>query len=282
MSIIEAIIFGIVQGISEFLPISSTAHIVITEHLLDLHFPGLAFEVFLHLASVLAVILYFRKDLWQMINGFFSYFKKKSVENRIHFYFVIYILIATLITGVLGILLEGFIGERMKTPLMISIALFTTGLFLVIIERFHKIGNRTEKEMTLFDSIIVGLGQTIAIIPGISRSGSTLIAALWIGLDRATAVRYSFFLAVPIILGSSILALDEVSADVFASIGTASLIVAFITTFVFSLLGIKWLIEFLKRSKLIYFAAYCFVLAILVYLYLDPQVVIGSEPINSK
>jgi undecaprenyl-diphosphatase len=280
MSIIEAIIFGIVQGVSEFLPISSTAHIVITEHLLDLHFPGLGFEVFLHLASILAVILYFRKDLWQIIIGFFSYFTNKSAENRIHFYFSVYIIIATMITGILGILLEGYIGEQMKSPLMISIALFTTGIFLVIIERFHKIGNRTAKDMRPLDSIIVGLGQTIAIIPGISRSGSTLITALWIGLDRNTAVRYSFLLAIPIILGSSVLTLDEASSNVFSSIGTTSLIIAFITTFAFSLLGIKWLIEFLKRSKLIYFAAYCFVLAVWVYFFLDSQVIIGIENLS--
>lgn len=282
MSIIEAIIFGIVQGVSEFLPISSSAHIVITEHLLDLHFPGLGFEIFLHLASVLAVILYFRRDLWQIVIGFFSYFTNKSAENRVHFYFAVYIIIATMITGILGMVLEGYIGEQLKTPLMISIALFTTGVFLVIIERFHKIGHRKEEDMTLLDSIIVGLGQAIAIIPGISRSGSTLITALWIGLDRETAVRYSFLLAIPIILGSSVLALDEESLNVFSTIGTASMIVAFITTFAFSILGIKWLIEFLKRSKLIYFAVYCFVLAILVYLFLDPQVVIGLKSINSK
>jgi len=268
MSIIEAIIFGIIQGITEFLPISSTAHIVITTHILGYEFPGLAYEVFLHFASVLAVILYFRKDLWNILNGFFSYFTNKTKENRTHFYFAIYIIAATLITGVIGLLLNDFIGEEFKSPILISIALFITGIFLVIIERFHTLGYRKEEDMTFFDSIIVGLGQAIAVFPGISRSGSTLITALWIGLDRQTAVRYSFILAIPIILGSIVLAFGDVGADVFSSIGTKALITSFITTFIFSLIGIKWLIEFLKQSKLIYFAIYCFVVAILVYLFM--------------
>lgn len=268
MSIFEAILFGIVQGITEFLPISSTAHIVITERLLDFHFQGLGFEVFLHLGSVLAVILFYRKDLWQIIKGFFSYFTNKSSENRVQFYFTLYIIIATLITGVLGMLLQDFIDEHLKGGLLVAISLFFTGVFLIVIERFHNEGDRTEAEMTFLDSIIVGLGQALAIIPGLSRSGTTLIVGLWIGLDRDTAVRYSFLLSIPVILGSTVLAFSDVSSGVFASIGTTSLIVAFITTFIFSMIGIKWLIEFIKRGKLIYFAIYCLLLATFVYFYL--------------
>ncbi|WP_314733418.1 undecaprenyl-diphosphate phosphatase [Anaerobacillus sp. CMMVII] len=136
MSILDAIIFGIIQGLTEFLPISSTAHIVITQLILGTTFPGLAFEIYLHLASVLAVIIYFRKDLVAVIIGFFSFFKTRSAENRVHFLFAIYIIIATIITGVLGILLGDFVGETMKTPTFIAVTLFITGLGLVFIENF--------------------------------------------------------------------------------------------------------------------------------------------------
>ncbi len=270
MSILEAIIFGIVQGVTEFLPISSSAHIVITEHLLGYHFPGFAFEIFLHLASVLAVILYFYKDILMILTGFFRFFSDQSTENKIHFYFTMYILVATFITGVLGVILQDLFSDSMKSPTVIAIALTMTGMFLIFIERVHKIGTRQEKDMKWTDSILVGLGQAISVFPGISRSGSTLVTALWIGLDRETAVKYSFMLSIPVILGSSVLALDDVSSDMFSSIGTFPLIVAFIVTFIFSLIGIKWLIEFLKKSKLVYFAIYCFGLALLVYLFLDP------------
>lgn len=275
MSIVEAIIFGIVQGITEFLPISSTAHIIITQNILGTPFPGLTFEIFLHLASILAVIIYFRKDLLQVIVGFFSYFKTRSEQNRVHFFFAIYIVVATIITGGLGILLKDFVGDVMKTAPFIAGALIVTGLGLVFIERVHQYGIRTVKDMTFLDAIIVGLGQTIAILPGISRSGSTLIAALLIGLDRDTAVRYSFLLVIPVILGSTVLAVGDVSKDVFAAIGTPALIVSFVTTFIFSWLGIIWLIDFLKRSKLIYFAVYCFVAAVFVYLFIEPSTVMA-------
>ncbi|RXJ03826.1 undecaprenyl-diphosphatase UppP [Anaerobacillus alkaliphilus] len=274
MSILEAILFGIVQGLTEFLPISSTAHIVITQLILGTPFPGLAFEIYLHIASILAVVIYFRKDLLAVIVGFFRYFKTKSAENRVHFLFALYIIVATFITGGLGILLKDYIGDNMKSPTFISVTLVVTGLGLVFIERFHRYGNRTEKEMTFLDSIIVGLAQTLSVLPGISRSGATLIAALVIGLNRETAVRYSFLLVIPVILGSTVLAVGDVSRDIFAAIGTPALVVSFITTFVFSWLGIIWLIDFLKRSKLIYFAIYCFVVAILVFLFIDPTTVI--------
>lgn len=274
MSIIEAIIFGIVQGLTEFLPISSTAHIVITQLILGTTFPGLTFEIYLHIASVFAVMLYFRKDLVQVIIGFFGYFKTKSKENRVHFMFGLYIIVATVITGGLGIVLKDFIGDTMKTPTFIAAALVVTGLGLIFIERVHQYGERTEKDMTFLDAIIVGLGQTLAVLPGISRSGATLITALLVGLQRETAVRYSFLLVIPVILGSTVLAVGDVSSEIFAAIGTPALVVSFITTFFFSWLGIVWLIDFLKKSKLIYFAIYCFVVAALVFLFLDPATVI--------
>ena len=275
MSILEAIIFGIVQGITEFLPISSTAHIVITQLLLGYNFPGFAFEIFLHLASILAVIIYFRKDLWKVITGFFSYFKEKSPENKTQFWFAIYIVVATFITGGLGVVLKDIFDESMKRPLTISITLAITGVALIYIERFHRYGKREEKDMNLKDSFIVGLGQTIAVFPGISRSGATLVVALLAGLSRETAVRYSFLLSIPVILGSTVLAFGDVTTDMLTAIGTPALIVSFIVTFIFSWLGIVWLIDFLKRSKLIYFAVYCFIAAILVYIFIPADTVMN-------
>lgn len=273
MSIIEALIFGFVQGLTEFLPISSTAHIVITQMVLGYQFPGLGFEVFLHLASVLAVIIYYRAELLNVMIGFFAYFKTKSPKDRVQFRFGLYIIVATLITGVLGLILNDLVADTIKTPTFIAITLSITGVFLIFIEKFHRYGNRTEKDMTFLDSIIVGLGQTVSVFPGISRSGATLITALWLGLNRETAVRYSFLLAIPIILGSSVLAVRSLGSEMWADIGIVPLIVAFLATFVFSWIGIVWLIDFLKKSRLIYFAIYCFILAFLVYNFIDPNIV---------
>ncbi|RSL34601.1 undecaprenyl-diphosphatase UppP [Salibacterium salarium] len=264
MSVIEALIFGIVQGIAEFLPISSTAHIIIAQFIFGTTFSGLSFEVILHLGSIVAVVLYFRRDCIRLVNTFFRYLSNRSPQDRPDFFFGIYIIIATIITGVLGIFLEDFFAETMKTPVFIASALAITGIFLIIIEKFHQIGNRTEKEMTFFDSVIVGLAQTLAVFPGISRSGSTLIAALLSGLNRETAVRYSFLLSIPVILGSSVLAFDDLSAGNLGTFGTLPLIVAFLASLISSWIGIVWLIQFLNKGRLIYFALYCFLLAIIV------------------
>ncbi|WP_147804848.1 undecaprenyl-diphosphatase UppP [Alkalicoccus halolimnae] len=269
MSLIEAIIFGIVQGISEFLPISSTAHIVITQLLFGYSFPGLAFEIFLHLASVLAVMLYFWRDIWQVAAGFCRFIVKRKDSDKTMFNFGVYILIATFITGALGYLFSDFVGESMKTPVVIATALALTGVALIFIERVHRTGNKTPDTMTKIDAVIIGLVQTLAVLPGISRSGATLVAALIRGLDRDTAVRYSFLLAIPVILGSTLLGIGDVTMEIIDYIGPLNLIVSFIISFIFSILGIIWLIDFLKKSRLIYFAVYCFLLAAFVLVYID-------------
>lgn len=265
MSIWEALILGLVQGISEFLPISSTAHIIIASHLLGLSFPGLAMEVFLHLASVLAVVIYFHRDLIRLSTGAFQHVVGGSASptHRSQFYVCVYLLIATAITGMIGLTMEKFMGEGMKTPTVMGISLMVTAFFLVAIERFHRIGRRQEGDITWLDSVVIGLGQALAVIPGISRSGSTLITALYCGLERETAVRFSFILAIPVILGSSVLALRGFADGAFEGISIFALLVAFTVSFFASLAGIFWLIAFLKQSRLIYFAAYCLVLGVL-------------------
>lgn len=274
MTIIEALIFGIVQGIAEFLPISSTAHIVIAQMLFGYTFPGLSFEIILHLGSVAAVILFFRKDIIHLIQVFFRFLHKRDIEDRPEFLFILFIIAATFITGALGIILEGAVGDGIKTPFVIAGSLTLTGIFLILIERFHRIGTRTEKEMTILDSIVVGLAQTLAVLPGISRSGSTLIAGLYAGLNRETAVRYSFLLSIPVIAGSSVLAIGDLTSGQLGVIGYGPIAAALIASFITSYIGIIWLIDFLNKGRLIYFAVYCFVLAALVIGFLDAGTVI--------
>lgn len=274
MSYIEAIIFGLVQGITEFLPISSTAHIILTENLFGLNFSGLSYAIFLHQASLLAVIFFFRRDLWQLVVGCFRFLKARRPEDRVHFFFALYIAVATVITGVLGYTLERGLGDHLKSPAMIAFSLTLTGSFLVFIERFKTYGTIGEAGMGIRHAIIVGLGQTAAVLPGISRSGATLVAALWSGLERETAVRYSFLLAIPVIGGSSVLAFGDVEAGLLDVTGAGPLLVSFLVTFVSSVIGIIWLIEFLKKSRLVYFAVYCFLLAIFVFFFFEPQVIV--------
>lgn len=277
MSYIEAIIFGIVQGLTEFLPISSTAHIVITAYLLKISTPGLSFEIILHQASVLAVIFFFRKDIHQLVTGFFRYLKTREAADRVHFFFGLYIVAATVITAVLGYTLQRGLSEHLKSPAVVATALTLTGIFLILIERVKAYGDIGESGMKLRHAIIVGLWQTAAVMPGISRSGATLIAALWCGLNRDTAVRYSFLLAIPVIAGSSVLALRDLQQGMAETIGVGPLVFSFVVAFFASITGIIWLIDFLKKSRLVYFAIYCFLLALFVILYFDPQTVMDLQ-----
>ena len=263
----EAIILGLVQGLTEFLPVSSSAHLVIAEKLLDIHFPGLAFEVFLHFASLLAVIIFFCQDIYKIIISFIRYPLKRQQEDFVMFKFGLLLLLATFITGSLGVMLERAMGDALKSSSVITVSLFVTGFFLILVEKMNRYGTRREGDMTYKDAIIVGLAQTVAVIPGISRSGATLVAALFSGLAKETAIRYSFILSIPVILGSSILYIPQLGSDFFAAQPTV-LLAAFAASFFSAILGIKWLIYFVKQSKLTLFAIYVFILGIVNYIYL--------------
>lgn len=273
MSYLEAILYGIVQGITEFLPISSTAHIILAGLLTGQAFPGLSFEIFLHLASVLAVIGYFRKDLIRLGVGATRFCLSRDASQRPAFYFVLYLMVATVITGVLGVALNSAMGDHLKHPRVIGTSLVATGLVLIFIEKLHGYGTRLEGAMRLRDAIWIGLGQTIAVLPGVSRSGATLATALLCGLERETAVRFSFLLAIPVILGSSVLGLLQADLEWYREVGIGPLLVSFVASLVFSVIGIVWLIAFLKKSRLFFFAIYLFVVGTAVFLFLDPAAV---------
>lgn len=202
MTWIEAFILGAIQGLSEFLPISSSAHLVITKHLFQIQIDHsqLEFEILLHLASLLAVVIYFRRDLMSLIKGFILYLVKRKEEDFQAYRFCWFIIIATIVTGVIGKGMQNLIGDFLTNGATIGVALIITGIFLILIEHGITPGKRTENEMKWKDAIIVGLGQALAILPGISRAGSTLVSALWSGLSKETAVRYSFLLSIPLLL----------------------------------------------------------------------------------
>ncbi len=274
MNWVEALILGIVQGLSEFLPISSSAHLVIVQKLLNIQVEGnqLEFEVLLHFASLLAVTIYFRKDIYYIVKGFFSYLLKKNIKYRTEYRFGWLIIFATMITAILGKLFEDVLGRNITSSATIGISLIVTGLFLILIEHGVKPGHRTVKEMTWKDGLIVGFGQALAVLPGISRAGSTLVTALWCGLEKQTAIRYSFLLSIPLILGISIVEIPEMS-PLYLELYFYETLIAFVASFFFAIIGIKWLITMVNKTKLSYFAIYCICLGIIVWLFIhDPQV----------
>lgn len=269
MNWIEALILGVVQGLSEFLPISSSAHLVIIQHLLGIKIEGnqLEFEVLLHFASLLAVTIYFRKEIVEIIAGFFSYVFLRNKEKKVQYHFGLLLLLSTGTTAVLGKLFEDVLGTNLTNTATIGASLVVTGIFLILIEHGVKPGKRTAKEMTWKDGIIIGFGQALAILPGISRAGSTLVTALWCGLDKQTAVRYSFLLSIPLIVGITLAEIQDLS-PLFFTTYLAETIIAFVGSFLFAIVGIKWLISMVNRTKLSYFAIYCIVLGVIVWAFM--------------
>ena len=274
MSVIEAILFGLVQGLTEFIPVSSTAHIVIMGYVLDVQTPGLTFEIFLHIASLLAVIIYFRQDIFQLATGLLNSFRAGAKEeDLVARRMVVYLGVATVITGVLGVILMKLLGDSIKSPTLVVCALLTTAVLLVLVERAKKLGDRGPGNLSMLDAIVVGLAQTVAILPGISRAGSTLIAGLALGMNRVTAVRFSFLLSIPVLAGSAVLALKDVSGGDLAEIGTTGLVVSFIVSFIASLASIVWMIRMLGQRRLYWFSVYLVILAIYVFVAFPPEAV---------
>lgn len=274
MSVIEAILFGLVQGLTEFIPVSSTAHIVIMGYVLDVQTPGLTFEIYLHFASLLAVIIYFHKDLFELATGSLrSFCAGATQEDFVARRMVVYLGVATVITGVLGTILMKFLGDSIKSPTIVVCALLTTAILLVLVERAKKLGDRGPGNLGLLDAIVVGLAQTVAILPGISRAGSTLIAGLALGMNRVTAVRFSFLLSIPVLAGSAVLALRDVSGGELAEIGAVALGVSFLVSFIASLASIVWMIRMLGQRRLYWFSVYLVILAIYVFVAFPPEAI---------
>lgn len=272
MSLLEAILFGLAQGLTEFIPISSTAHMVILGYLLEVPTAGLTFEIFLHLASLLAVLIYFRKDLCQLAAGSWRSFRPGATpEDRTDRRMVICLLVATMITGGLGLLLMEVLGDAIKSPRLVGGALLLTAALLVVVERAKGLGDRGPGDLRLRDAVLIGLAQTAAVVPGVSRSGSTLIAGLALGMNRVTAVRFSFLLSIPVLAGSSVLAIKDISAGDLDGIGPLALGISFLVSFLASMASIVWLIRMLKQQRLYWFSIYLILMAIYVLVAFPPD-----------
>lgn len=270
MSFPEAVLFGIVQGLTEFIPVSSTAHIVILTKLFGVETPSLVFEIFLHFASLLAVLSYFWRDVWWLAAGSCRrvFLRDGAEEVRAAFRFSLLLLVATGVTGVLGTALLSAMGESIRSKEIIATGLFLSAVFLVFVEWGRTIGSRRTEQLRGIDAVVVGLAQTVAVFPGVSRSGATLIGALFLKMSRETAVRFSFLLAIPVLAGSSILALREVGDGALAHLDPFALTLSFLASFVASIGSIAFLIGLLQRKKLYWFACYLVLLTGFVLLYL--------------
>lgn len=262
MTIFQSLLLGIIEGLTEFIPVSSTAHMLIVQKLLNIPASDamFAFLILVQIGPLLALILYFWKDLLSLIMAFFA--KPFSTEeNKL----VWYIIIATVPALLAGFLLKHVVEGLFATPLLeASIRLLTAAVLLALAEFF---GRRTRglESMTWVDALVVGLFQILAVFPGASRSGSTISGGMLRGLDRPAAARFAFLLAIPVMLAAS----GYESLDVLKMHDLGSfllpLAVGFIVAAIVGWLSIKWLLNYLNKNSLYVFAAYCAVVGVVVF-----------------
>jgi undecaprenyl-diphosphatase len=264
-SVLQALILGTVQGITEFLPISSSAHLVLTPWLLQWENPGLAFDAMLHLGTLLAVVAYFWRDLWGLLVGGLASVKERSLGDDPNRRMAWLIVIGTLPAVVLGLVLEDFFEALFGAPLWVGVLLLGTGLLLASSERWS-LRNLDLSDLGGLDALLVGLGQAMAIAPGISRSGATISTGLWRGLRREAAARFSFLLSVPIVFGAGLFSLMELLESPWVIDSPWTLLAGFLSAAISGFLSIKFLLSYLRTRSLYPFAIYCWAAGLLVIL----------------
>jgi undecaprenyl-diphosphatase len=263
MTLFQSLILGILQGLTEFIPVSSTAHLLLAQYLLGLQADdfAFAFNVLIQLGTLLALLVYFWRDWLALVKAFFAT-PFSSAENRLAWY----IIIASVPALLAGFLLRHVVEALFKTPLVeASIRLFSAAILLALAEFFGK-RLRGLDSMTWLDALIVGLFQILAVFPGASRSGSTISGGMLRGLDRPSAARFAFLISAPVLLAAG--GYESLSLLKLPNLATVLplLAVGFIAAAIVGWFSIKWLIGYLSRHSLYVFAAYCAVLAAIALL----------------
>jgi undecaprenyl-diphosphatase len=255
MDLIKAFILGMVQGFTEFLPISSSGHLVIGSAILDFHEPGIVFEVFLHCGTLVAVVIVFRRELSLMLRSLFvsSAARKQDPELALFFQWNINIIIATLPAVGVALLFKDFIDRIFDNILITFVMLGITGITMVL-TRFI-----TEKgaAVTWFRALIIGMAQALAIMPGLSRSGSTIFAGMLLGVNRETAARFSFIMSIPAILGAVVLHAGELISAPPSVNELLAIAVGTVAATISGYFAIVLLMKVIRRGKLHWFGYYC-------------------------
>ncbi len=260
------ILLGLIQGLTEFFPVSSSGHLVIAKYFLQLKLPGAAFEAFLHFGTVVAVIVLFRKEIKELVISFFDSIYKLSnggnisniFKNNSSSKFAWFLVISTIPAAIIGYTFSSYFEILFGKPIIASFMLIITGALLWFGNRNYSGGNKNISEITYKDAIIIGIAQALAIFPGISRSGLTVIAGLSRNLDREFAAKYSFILSIPIILGASMFKMRELS---FLNIDLSVLILSGLVAAMSSYGAMKIFIRLLKNRKIYFFSYYLWIIS---------------------
>ncbi len=279
MNLIQSILMGIVQGLSEFLPVSSSAHLVFTSNfykvlknipIVEQSNEEVFFDIMLHLGTLIAVIIFFRKEVWEICKALFYAIKNKDYSDK-NAKLGLYIIAGTIVTIILALPFHDFANLLVYHPAIVGGLLILTGFVLFFSEYLSKKrGGGDDSKMTLKQALLIGLAQGFAVLPGFSRSGWTMATGLFTGLDRQTAARYSFLLSIPIILGASMV-YPLVKIDVHEALGYnwTAIIVGTVVAGLVGYLCIKYFMKFISKFSLNIFGYYCVIMGLFTFIFFN-------------
>jgi len=262
LTIFKYFILGLIQGFTEPIPVSSSGHVIIGQKLLGVKETGLTFEILTNTASLFAICFIFREDLKRLIVHSYQFIFKKKEEGKSDFMFALYIVIGTIPAAVLGVLFNDVIATYFTSPYTIAVTLLITGAALWLIRNLR--GKKRDGDLSIKDALIVGVAQAIALIPGISRSGATVITSIAVGMKQDTALRFSFMLYIPISLGGMILGISDLINSPDLSTLAIPYLVAFIAALFMTYFAMRWFMGIMAKGNLKYFAYYCFIVGTLL------------------
>lgn len=258
MNELQALILGIVQGLTEFIPVSSSGHLVVLHDWLGVTNESLVFDVALHLGTLLALLIYFRKDLIKLVKSLFT---KGSYSNL-----AVVLIVATIPAVIFGVLLQDLAETTFRSSFLVAFNMAAVAILMLVAEKYveNRPNSTKLKQMSKKQGLLVGLAQSVALIPGVSRSGVTITAGFFAGIDRSDATRFSFLLGIPIMIGAILKVFSDSSN--FSQLGSEKsiFIIGILSAFVSGLFAIKFMIKFLSKHKLNIFAYYRIIFAVII------------------
>ena len=253
MTIFEAILLGIIQGLTEFLPISSSGHLVIGQHLLGIELPGNAFEVVVHIGTLLSVLVVFWPDIWNLLT---------TLKSKVTQKYILAIMIGTIPAVIIGLLFKDAITEAFENIKVVATTLLITGAILLT----TKLVQSKSGEISIGRGLLIGLAQAFAILPGISRSGMTISTAMHLGVKPEAAARFSFLLAVPAIAGAGLLTGLDLYQSSESLLSFPIMFGGFISSFLVGWISLKWLLGLISAGKFHWFGIYCILIGLISWI----------------
>lgn len=264
---LKYLLLGAIQGFTEPIPVSSSGHLIVAQKLLGIELQGFSFEIMTNTASLIAILFIYREVIARLVKNGVGYVATRDKQYKSDFNFILYVIIGTIPAGIIGVLFKDKIEEFFSSSVTtIAIALFVTGVLLWLIRNFR--GVKRDGDLSMKDAIIVGLAQAVALIPGLSRSGLTVIASIATGMKQDTALRYSFMLYIPISLGGVVLGVADIASDPELQALWLQYLIAFIASLVVTYFSMRWFMGIMERGNLRYFSYYCFVVGALILIFL--------------